>query len=201
MRIEAMCAERADDWIAFFDGVAFTDNPVWAGCYCRVFEFPHASEDWEAACGDGRNRAVMLGAAQAGAVHGFLAYDEDAPVGWCRAGGRGLYRGGHSGIRATDPADDDRTLSVVCFVIAPSHRRRGLARALLEAAVESAGHDGYAAVEAYALRELPTPSGVPAEAELFRGPRALFDKLGFESVAQTARYDIMRRALPVPSSG
>lgn len=201
MRIEVMTAERAGDWLAFFDDVAFADNPEWAGCYCRVFEFPHERESWTDACARGENRAVMAESAARGDVHGFLAYDSDgaaAPIGWCRAGMRGSLRAGHSGIRATDPAGDATTLAAVCFVIAPGHRRKGVARALLTSACDAARSRGLAAVEGYALKELPAPGGeaqLPPEAELFRGPRGLFDALGFAVVGETERYDIMRLQL------
>lgn len=198
MRIEVMRPELADDWLAFFDETAFADNPEWSPCYCRVFEFPHESQSWEQACAANANRPVMAAAAARGDVHGFLAYDEDRVVGWCRAGARGLYRGGHSGIRATDAGDDEATLATVCFIVAASHRRRGVARQLLEAACASAETNGYVAIEGYALKDVPAPAdGLSAEAELFRGPRGLFDALRFEPVAETERYWIMRR----PASG
>ena len=40
-----LTAERASDWTAFFDRVAFADNPEWAGCYCRCFLVP-TREEW-----------------------------------------------------------------------------------------------------------------------------------------------------------
>lgn len=200
MRFEPMTAERAADWLAFFDNTAFADNPEWSGCYCRVFEFPHDTEDWSEACANNANRPVMAEAAAAGKVHGFLAYEDGAPVGWCRAGPRGMYRDGHSGIRATDPADDDKTIAAVCFVIAAGHRRKGVSRGLLQAACDDARARGYEAVEGYALKDVPVEPGLPPEAELFRGPRGLFDSLGFAVVAETDRYWIMRLTL-VPSVG
>ena len=190
-----MRPELAEDWLAFFDTTAFADNPEWSGCYCRVFEFPHETESWEEACANKANRAVMAEMAANGDVHGFLAYDGDRAVAWCRAGRRGLYRAGHSGIRETDASDDDSTLAAVCFVIAPGYRRQGLSKRLLSAACESAKANGFDAIEGYALKELPpAEDGLPEEAELFRGPRGLFDALGFEAVAETERYWIMRRA-------
>jgi GNAT superfamily N-acetyltransferase len=134
----------------------------------------------------------MAEAAAAGRVDGFLAYDNGGPVGWCRAAPRGRYRDTHSGIRATDPGDDESTLAVVCFVIAAEHRRCGVARRLLESACEHAWRRGFDAVEGYALKEVPIEPGLPAEAELFRGPRGLFDKLGFEVAGENDRYWIMR---------
>jgi len=196
MHIEAMTASRADDWLAFFDDVAFADNPDWSACYCRVFEFPHDTEDWGEACAKNANRPVMAEAASAGKVSGFLAYDDGAPVGWCRAGERGCYRDGHSALRATNPEQDRTTLSVLCFVVAPGHRRKGVARNLLQAACDDAGVRGFEAVEGYALKQVPIEAGLPAEAELFRGPRQLFDRFGFEVADQTDRYWIMRLALP-----
>ncbi|MCA8972540.1 MAG: GNAT family N-acetyltransferase [Planctomycetes bacterium] len=195
LRVAPMTKELADDWIDFFDHRAFEDNAAWSGCYCRVFEFPHETESWDEACANNANRDVMAAAANAGDVQGFLAYDDDVVVGWCRSGVRTMFRRGHSGVRETPPEGDSSTLCTVCFVVAPTHRRRGVARALLTAACEQAGRDGLAAVEGYALKELPTDRELPPEAELFRGPRGLYAHLGFDVAGETDRYWIMRKTL------
>ncbi|MCB9919810.1 MAG: GNAT family N-acetyltransferase [Planctomycetes bacterium] len=195
LRVEPMTPGRTDEWIDFFDHRAFEDNAAWSGCYCRVFEFPHDTESWEEACENNANREVMAAAANAGGVQGFLAYDDDVVVGWCRSGVRTMFRRGHSGVRGTPPQGDSSTLCTVCFVVAATHRRRGVARALLTAACEKAESDGLAAVEGYALKELPVEDGVPPEAELFRGPRELYVHLGFEVAGETDRYWIMRKTL------
>jgi hypothetical protein len=35
--INPLTAELLDDFVCFFDQVAFTDNPDWASCYCYYY--------------------------------------------------------------------------------------------------------------------------------------------------------------------
>lgn len=37
IEIKALAPELLDDYLAFFDSVAFTDNPDWSGCYCCFY--------------------------------------------------------------------------------------------------------------------------------------------------------------------
>jgi len=70
--------------------------------------------------------------------------------------------------------------SITCFVVRVGHRRRGVAAALLPAAVELARSHGAAAVEAYPV-DASARKSISA-AELFHGPLALFRDAGFTKV-------------------
>ena len=62
------------DWLAFFDGDAFSDNKDWGTCYCRCFVFGGGGFDaWDAACAaPGVNRAAMVAKIGAGGGTGPL---------------------------------------------------------------------------------------------------------------------------------
>ena len=82
-----------------------------------------------------------------------------------------------------------KTLSVVCFAIAPEYRGKGVATALLERAVTDAAVGGYAAVEGYAkVRRDRDPYD-------FTGPIRLFQKVGFVEVATVGSQVVMRKRL------
>lgn len=74
--IRALTPGLLTDWLAFFDGDAFADNPGWGACYCRCYLFGNRGMDaWDAACASPvENRAAMIERIRAGTVDGLLAY-------------------------------------------------------------------------------------------------------------------------------
>ena len=108
-------------------------------------------------------------AARAKRAAGMVAYDDGGPVGWVSFGPREEF----ARLVASpvlQPVDDAEVTSVVCFVIAPRARRRGVATALLDSVIAYAGEHGIALLEAYPVdREGRAPG-----AELWRGPRRLY---------------------------
>ena len=122
------------DWLAFFDRDAFADNPDWAGCYCHFFHADYAEKPFEDRSGP-ENRAAACALLAAGRMAGYLAYAGGQVVGWCQAAPRRLIPNLQADERlAVD--DLDQVGAIVCFTIAAPFRRRGLARMLLDAALD-----------------------------------------------------------------
>ncbi len=46
MDIRELTPALAGDYLAFFDGDAFADNPDWASCYCRFFLWDGSTQGW-----------------------------------------------------------------------------------------------------------------------------------------------------------
>src|SRR5689334_20808635 len=46
VEIHALSPERLADFLAFFDGEAFSDNPAWSSCYCQCFYEDHSKVHW-----------------------------------------------------------------------------------------------------------------------------------------------------------
>ena len=88
---------------------------------------------------------------------------------------------------------DDKTLAVVCFVIAPEHRREGLATLLLQRICEDARDNGFAAVEAYPYL------GDLSCAEHYHGPLAMYLKAGFKISKELGKFVIVRKDLADPA--
>jgi GNAT superfamily N-acetyltransferase len=130
-----------------------------------------------------------------GRAAGMIAYDERGPVGWVSFGPREEYAR-LVASRVLQPVDDQPVTSVVCFVIAARARRQGVARALLHAVIDYAGDHGIALLEGY-----PVDHGAErrAGADLWQGPRRLFEAAGFtvaatrQANAAASPHLIMRR--------
>ena len=112
---------------------------------------------------------------------GMLAYLDQQMVGWCGLGPRqNMQRLERS---RTIPKIDDRAVwSIVCFLIQPGFRRRGIARKLLQALVTYAQHSGIAGLEAYPVEH----QGKRINANsAYVGTVSIFQAEGFRKAAQT----------------
>ena len=97
------------------------------------------------------------------------------------------------------PVDERPVWSIVCFVVGRRARGRGVAAALLEAAIEYAAAHGATMLEAYPV-DVPPGERVPS-ANVFKGTLGMFERAGFEVVARRqasptgAPHPIVRRPL------
>lgn len=182
VEVHPVTEDRIDDWLQLFDFEVMAGSPQNSGCYCLE---PHEVSPNEPPPPFGHwttRRAAMIERLQAGTTFGYLAYVDGHPAGWLNASRRGEY----AMFRCGDP-DDDRTIGLACFAVAPPYRRHGVAAALLARAVADAPDRGATAVEAYPLHEAgPLYSG-------FRGGRPMFDAAGFTEVTVRARDAVVRR--------
>ena len=189
-------------------GPAFSDNPDWARCYCQFYRTPRAL-DWQAFTASD-NRVAATAAIDCGEAEGYLAKAEGmippdareaslppeggralgtAPearrsvVGWMHAAPR--HKLPHCFERmkiAPLPVDvaPHEAAVIVCFVIAPAWRRRGVASALLDFALADFAARGLAVVDAF-----PFNSGASTDAtDHYHGPASLFASRGFVPVAR-----------------
>lgn len=160
-----------------------------AGCWCMWWRLPRAQ--WERGRGEG-NRAALRAIVDSGVAPGILAYVDGQPVGWCAVQPREAYPAlGRS--RILKPVDDAPVWSVTCFYVARPHRRRGLMRALLEAAVAHAAARGARIVEGYPVE--PKRERMP-DLYAYTGTAGVFRAAGFTEVARRSETrPIMRRVI------
>lgn len=55
------------DYLAFFDGDAFADNPGWSSCYCFFNQAPHDREEWRGRTAE-QNRTAVVSCIRSGVV-------------------------------------------------------------------------------------------------------------------------------------
>jgi hypothetical protein len=46
VQVRALTPEFLPDFLKFFDGTAFSDNPGWSSCYCQCFYEDHQVVKW-----------------------------------------------------------------------------------------------------------------------------------------------------------
>jgi GNAT superfamily N-acetyltransferase len=167
----------------------FGANGACGGCWCMHWRVEKGGAAW-AACKGEPNRRAFLKLLKQGHVQGTLAFADDKPVGWCNFGPREEFlRLQRSRVLSYEAAPE--TWSINCFFIAPGWRKRGIATALLSAAMETAFERGARVLEAY-----PTPQKAGqtlAAAFAWTGTRSLFAKTGFKPSADNARVWVKRR--------
>ena len=187
IEIRPLAPAMKDDYIAYFDGPAFADNPVWAQCYCLSYHLdaPQSSIDGRRSEQNRADRAAMI---ERGEASGVLAFAGDRIVGWCNASPRTslplLDR--TPGFESDDP---DASAAIVCYVIAPRYRGQGIARRLLDGAVEATRQRGFKWLEAFPPKQAPTA------AASYHGKLSMYLDAGFEQVREAGRYVVVRKAL------
>ncbi|HHH29361.1 MAG TPA: N-acetyltransferase [Polyangiaceae bacterium] len=170
------------------------------GCYCRWWHYDGEDHDWTARCNlePERNAEAMAEALRTKSPtgSGVVALVGDRVVGWLKLApatamtklyGRRVYRA----LSCFD-GERDGVLVVGCMAVAPDLRRRGVAGALLEAAIGWAREQGATSLEATPRRA----AHAVRDDELWMGPPSIFDEAGFVRVDDGPEaYPVMRLVL------
>lgn len=190
--IKPLTLDLINDYLDFFDNRAFTDGNPNGPCYCTS---PNQTEaEIRAMVSEFKENGIKASVRKcavkmlnAGKIHGYLAFDEDTAIGWCNAANIDNYTGfvPHFARQITC----GKTVSIVCFEIAPEYRGKGIASALIERVCSDARENGYVAVEGYALIK------DKRDDYDFVGPVRLYEKMGFVEVARDNGQAVMRKVL------
>ena len=150
-----------------------------AGCWCM---YPrHTDAQLRGLRGGGtrsqRQREAMAVLARRQVAPGLLAFEGDQPVGWVAVAPRPEFAR-IEGSRATPRVDGEDVWVIPCVTVRKTARGRGIAVALIRAAVAFAARHGAPAVEAY-----PREGGERiGDDNAYFGTEALFRRAGFDVV-------------------
>jgi ribosomal protein S18 acetylase RimI-like enzyme len=125
---------------------------------------------------------------QKGKMRGYLAYLDGEPIGWCNANDKVNYPRLVSNKDLWD-GKEEKICSIVCFIIAPEHRRKGIASQILDVICRDFSKRGYEYVEAYPRK------GELTCAEHYHGPLSMYVNAGFTLYKSFGSYDIVRKKL------
>lgn len=158
-------------------------------CWCRFFALTGAG--WNDSTPGDRKKQLRAKFDADAPAPGVLAFRDGQPVGWCAVEPRDCYprilrsqlfkAAGPAVHSQPENAPEGSVWSVTCFVVAPGHRRSGVAAALLRAAVGHAMGHGAGIVEGYPVDPELRPKAGPAD--LYHGTLKLFLDAGFEVVS------------------
>jgi GNAT superfamily N-acetyltransferase len=133
------------------------------------------------------NRERLRGLVQDGPPPGLVALESGRAIGWVGLGPRPVFeRIERSRVipRVVGPTP----WVIVCFVVASDARGRGVAGALLAAAVAHARAAGAPAVEGYPIDPSGEPGGRVRDTGAYVGTRSMFERAGFVVAAPTTSH-------------
>lgn len=167
----------------------FGPNGACGGCWCQWFK--RSGAEFKRMKGEANRRALER-EVDAGAEPGLIAYEDGAPVGWCAVQPRACYPV-LARSRTLAPVDEQPVWSLTCLFIKAGHRRRGLSRALIDAAQDFVAARGGRLIEAYPKEPRAGFGGATA---MWTGVASTFRAAGFQEVARRSpTRPIMRIAV------
>ena len=187
VEIRDVTPDRVGDYQEFFDHHAFRDYPAWRSCYCMETHRTQGDEEWavRTAADNRRDMSEMIARRD---VTALLAFVDGAPVGWCNYGETTKLAGVMHRF-ALQAEEHVGVGSVSCFVISAPYRRHGVARRLLDAAVDRLRERGVKVVEAYPVKETDSPQSN------YRGPLSMYLAAGFAPHRESGPFQIVRKTL------
>jgi ribosomal protein S18 acetylase RimI-like enzyme len=182
--IKPLSSDLLNDYLFFFDNIVFTENPDWSRCYCYSFHFIGTNDQWN----KDENRSSVIKYIKENKMAGYLAFHGNKPVGWCNANNRLNYQ---RLLKYYDLIDNpaDKVCSIVCFVISPEFRRKGIAQKILEQIIIDYSSLDYDYLEAY-----PGKGKLSCENH-YKGPLDLFKKHNFQIAKEYDDYYVVRKYL------
>lgn len=154
-----------------FERLVADNNGVWGGCWCMWYHGQEV-EDSPAARREAKRCLV-----EAGNAHASLVFDGDDCVGWCQFGTPDELPRIHNkkAYLATDSALPH--WRITCFFSAKGYRRKGVASAALQGAVEQIRQLGGGRIEGYP-EDIENRKATPGF--LFNGALSTFERQGFK---------------------
>jgi GNAT superfamily N-acetyltransferase len=174
LTVRPLTAARVDD-------VKTVTRGTWGSACWDLFPRYTAAQQRELGIntgGENKRRAVLAKlASRRKNSAGLVAYQGREPIGWISLGPRYDFSRIDSS-RATPRVDEVEAWVIPCITVLRGHRGKGVAVAMIRAAVDYAGKRGAPAVEAY-----PRAAGKRVHDDFaFFGTEEMFRKAGFRKI-------------------
>jgi GNAT superfamily N-acetyltransferase len=193
VEVRPLTAERWPDLVELFG-----PSGAFSNCWCTWWRQTGGEFDRGIRNQGAGNRALLERLTQENRQPGLMAYRDGRPVGWISVAprpdyGRAIRSPSIGPGRRSPEASDDGVWSVVCFWMPRAERGKGIAMALLRAAVDHARAGGARVLEGYPI---DTAGERRPQPNVFTGTLAMFTRVGFDEVERRAEgRPIVRLAL------
>jgi GNAT superfamily N-acetyltransferase len=188
LRIEPLDNDRWSDLVELFSRPGLS---VARGCYCMFYRRSGRHQPSSGMTYSEANKRALKALVKRGVVPGLLGYENGRAIGWVSLGPRGDYaRLDRS--RVMKAVDDKPVWSIICFVVDPKERYRGVAEAMLKGAMAWARKQRVKLLEAYPCDK----QGNASDDSMWFGAKSMFDRAGFVEVARRKpTRPVMRKRL------
>lgn len=182
--VRPLTASNWDDLVELFG----PERGAAGRCWCMFWRQP--KDEWKARSNTGNRNKLRRLIKPRAAPPGLVAYTDGKPVGWTSVAPRQQFPR-LNGSQYLYPVDDKPVWAIVCFYIRRGYRKKGVATALLDAAVAEASKRGARIVEAYPV------AGTTESGDAWTGVPSMFERAGFREVERRhPSRPIMRKGIP-----
>lgn len=183
IEIKPLTKDLKEDYLFLFDNMVHKENPEWSKCYCNDYHFLGDVET----CTHAMSRAMIIDRIEENELQGYLVFNEGKAVGWCNVNNRSNYQ---RLIRDYELIESpgDKICSLVCFLIHPDFRRKGISQQILSRVISDYSDTEYDYLEAYPKKDKTGTSN-------FNGSLELYKRNGFKVVKEYEKYSLLRRKL------
>jgi GNAT superfamily N-acetyltransferase len=182
------------------EGFARLFEAASSSCFCRYWHFTGTKNDWLERCAlrpeeNLAEQREAVGRADWSAS-GLVALQDGVVVGWMKVAPRASLPKLTSLSVYRQLVAEPGTWTIGCFVVDPTMRHRGVARALVR------GAEPYVAAQAgLAIEAHPRRSTEPLhDEEAWQGPERLFVELGFAAIHDVGPYPVYRKVVARPTT-
>ena len=194
LTVKPLTPSRWPDFEAVFNARGCS---VARGCSCMYYRRSGSREPLSGGTTQAQaSRAELKRLVDAGTPPGLLAYRDKVPVGWVALGPREDFEKLKRSpvMRAVD---EQPVWSIICFVVPAAYRGQGVARALLDGAIDYAIKRGAKLLEAYPVDK----PGRSRDDSMWFGAKSMYDAVGFREVARRKPHrPVVRLAAPTAGS-
>lgn len=170
-----------------------------SGCFCNYWHFEGDKNAWLEQCylKPEQNQAALSARMASPELCGVVASVTGRVCGWMKVAraetlprlyAQRVYRS--LPCFQAEPGERHDVYTISCCYVAESERGRGVARLLLQTAIESVRRLGGTALEAFP-RAAPNGQKLRPD-EVWTGPEALFQTAGFAPVSDFRPYPVLR---------
>lgn len=177
-KIKMLNFETMKDFFKLHEAIDFSYAHSWKGCYCQ-FYYQRDQKIWEEMTVPEKKRQAIE-RIEAGRMGGFLAYDDEEPIGWLSADDSTRYAWSEDAeFQFAEP-----TVLLMCLLIHHDYRRQGVAKALVQATIQHYKNIGYKRIVVKAFYNEKNPE------KSYHGTPQMYEKLGFKLRKDDPKYPI-----------